>query len=295
MPLSNGGNFEFLPVTIKSAGVILTAVLRIGVKAGIELTTPKAISNMSILKAANVSVSTGIVAGVWVDIAQFKTNITAAPATNGNTCELRVIEEYVLALGAGVGATLTIGDHEWGPELDINIPIFYTTLADVCAVSKPAKATSMTSAIKGRQNLSTKTTVTEVTYTAVQCLSTGLVNCPASLQTTLTNKVETTLTATLTSSGAKAVFTTEATAVITVAFGGSAHKVSATSGTPVSFVPPKPTSTSKVGSGNGDDSISSDLKGVLNSQTGGVSNKIIIGVSVGVGGPVLVAIIAGIV
>ncbi|PVH73717.1 hypothetical protein DL98DRAFT_594767 [Cadophora sp. DSE1049] len=84
-----GGSFEILSMTIKNAGVILTAILRI--------------------EGCSVKVSTGIEAGVWVDIVQFKTNITAAPATNGNTCELRVIEKYVMALEANTGAALAIG------------------------------------------------------------------------------------------------------------------------------------------------------------------------------------------
>ena len=37
---SNGGRFEFLPVTIESAGVVFSAVLRIGVHSGFELATP---------------------------------------------------------------------------------------------------------------------------------------------------------------------------------------------------------------------------------------------------------------
>ncbi|KAH6717353.1 hypothetical protein BKA61DRAFT_573392 [Leptodontidium sp. MPI-SDFR-AT-0119] len=288
----NGGNFEFLPVTIKNAGVILTAILRIGLKAGLELSTPDEISDLSVLKVAQVEVSTGVEAGVWVDIAQFKTNITAAPATNGNTCELRVIEEYVMALGANAGATLAIGTHAWGPELETNTPIYYTTLANVCAVSKSATATtgatSLTAAIKVRDGLETTTTVTEVTYTATKCLSTGLVNCPVSLQTTSKNKVTKTLTATVTS-GAEAVFTAENTIVSTIAFGTNAYKMSATSGSPVSYIP-KPTkeggATQEGGGGGGN---------VFNGETGGVSNKTIIGVSVGLGVPVLIGIIAGLV
>ncbi|KAH7317955.1 hypothetical protein BKA65DRAFT_439132 [Rhexocercosporidium sp. MPI-PUGE-AT-0058] len=289
----NGGNFEFLPVTIKSAGVILTAILRIGLKAGLELSTPHEISDMPVLNVAQVEVGTGVEAGIWVDIAQFKTNVTAAPTTKENPCELRVIEEYVMALGANAGATLAIGTHTWGPEVETNTPIYYTTLASACAVSKSATVTMSTTsataaAIKLRDGLKTTTTVTEVTYTATRCLSTGLLNCPASLQTTSKNKTTKTLTAMVTS-GAEAVFTTDNTIVSTIAFGTNAHKMSATSGSPVSYIP-KPTKeggAAQEGGGAGGN--------VFNGETRGMSNKIIIGVSVGLGIPVLVGIIAGLV
>lgn len=56
--------------------------------------------------------------------------------------------------------------------------------------------------------------------------------------------------------------------------------LSSTSGSPVSFVPTSsPTSPGIVG--------------VLNGKTGGVNNKLIIGVSVGVGVPVLIAVVVG--
>jgi hypothetical protein len=227
-----------------------------------------------------------------MDIAQFKTNVTAAPATNGNICELRVIEEYVLALGANVGATLGIGTHTWGPVLETNIPIYYTTLADACAASKTSSAvlgaTTTGPAISARQDVETTTTITEVTYTATQCLSTGLVNCPASLQTTSKNKVTKTLTATLTS-GAEPVFTAVNTVVNAIAFGTNIREMSATSGSPVSYIP-QPTQTDGNGGGSGGGN-SNDFKG----ETGGVSNKVIIGVSVGIGVPVLIAVIAGLV
>lgn len=279
-------------MTIKSAGVVFTAILRIGITAGIELGLPDAVSDIKILKAANIDVGTGIVAGVWLDIAQFRTNITAAPATNGNTCELRVIEEYILGIGAGAGATLTIGNHVWGPELEIEIPIYHTTLTDICAVSKTAAASesvTSTAAIKMRQDVETTTTVTEITQTAIQCLETGLLNCPASLRTTSTNKVTKTLTAVVTSD-ADPVFTAENTVVTAIAFGTNAHKMEATSGSPVSYVP-KPTETS---GGDDEDEDEGGARKILNATTGGVSNKLIIGVSVGVGVPLVIAIIAGI-
>lgn len=289
---SNGGNFEFLPVTIKTAGVTLTAILRLGLKAGLELSTPEEISNISVLEATHVNM--GIEVGVWVDIAQFKTNVTATPTTKDHICELRVIEEYVMALGANAGASLAIGAHKWGPALETNTPIYYTTLADACAVSKSATVAASVGTtvpvLDVRDNLETATTVTKTTYTATQCLSTGLVNCPASLQSTLKNTVTKTLTATVTS-GAEAVFATANTVISNIAFGINAHEMSATSGSPVSYIP-KPTHVDGGGGGgsNGPDGNDGD---VLKGKTGGVSDKIILGVSLGVGLPVLIAIIAG--
>jgi hypothetical protein len=83
-------------------------------------------------------------------------------------------------------------------------------------------------------------------------------------------------------SGSKATFLTAArnTAVTPIAFGTNVKALSPMSGSPVSFVPTSsPTSPGIVG--------------VLNGKTGGVNNKLIIGVSVGIGVPVLIAVVAG--
>ena len=216
-----------------------------------------------------------------MDIAQFKTSITATP---GETCELRVIQDYSLGVGARTGATLQIGKHEWGPELEVNVPIFYTTLADVCAASKTEVAATTTAPIKIRQDQSIESTSFEVTQTAIQCLSAGMINCPESLRTTFINVVEKTLTSTV-SSGSDADFVTaQNTIVSTVPFGANALKMKATSGSPVSYSPPPPTTTP-----------TSDVDGKPgNPRAGGNSNKVAIGVGVGVGVAALAAIIAGV-
>jgi hypothetical protein len=270
----NGGNFEFLPVTIQSAGVVLTALLRVGVKAGLELSTPtKTVDGLSL------KFSTGLEVGVWADVAQFVTNVTAAPAGNGSTCELPVVEEYSFLLGANAGATLALGEHTWGPTPNTQIPIWYTTLLDACAVtgSATAAASAAATTIAARDDLTTTTTSTEITYTATACLSTGLVNCPVSLQSTSKNTVTKTLV-TAVPSGSEVTFpaTVQNTVVSTVAFGTNIQEISATSGSPVSYVP----------------TPSSRSSSVIDGETGGVSNKVIIGVSVGVGVPVLITIVA---
>jgi hypothetical protein len=238
----------------------------------------------------NIDFSTGLEAGVWADVAQFVTNVTAAPAGDGNACELRVVEEYTMLLGANAGATLAIEEHTWGPTPNTQIPIWYTTLADVCAVTKSITGTTIAASgaatVIGRGDLTTTSTTTKVTYTATVCLNTTLVNCPVSLQSTSRNTVTKTLT-TAVPSGSKATFptTTQNTAVSTIAFGANINEMTATSGSPMSYIP---TASSSSGS-SGSIGSSSVLKG----KTGGVSNKVIIGVSVGVGVPVLIAIVAG--
>jgi hypothetical protein len=143
-----------------------------------------------------------------------------------------------------------------------------------------AAATGATIAARA-SNVASTTTSTEVTYTytATQCLSTGLINCPVSLQSTSRNTVTKTLV-TVVPSGSEATFVTATpgTSVSAIAFGKNIKAISSTSGSPVSFVPPTATG----------------IVGVLDGKTGGVSNKLIIGVSVGVGVPVLIGVIAGI-
>jgi hypothetical protein len=278
---SNGGNFEFLPVTIQSAGVVLTALLRVGVQAGLDVSTPT-----ETISGERLSLSAGVVVGVWADVAQFTTNVTAAP--EGSICELRVIEEYSILLGANVGATLAIDGQAWGPTPNTQVPIFYTTLADACAVSgnttAAASAAATAATLNARADLTTTTLSTKITYTATMCQSTGLVNCPVSLQTTTKNSVTKTLVTSV-PSGSDATFpaTTQASVLSTIAFGTRKQELASTSGSPVSYVPPASTTSS------GPSGISSVIKG----KTGRVSNKIIIGVSVGVGVPVFIAIVAG--
>lgn len=275
-----------------SAGVVINAILRLGIKAGLELGTPAGLDDIAALEFTDVS--TGVEVGVWVDVAQFKTNVTIGTNTEETPCEIHVVQEYILALGANAGATLAIGHHTWGPEFETNIPIFFTTLAEACATKEfPVNVPTTAPFVQARQDLETTTTVTEVTQTATRCLSAGLLSCPASLQTTSRNKVTTTLTATITS-GEDVVFTTENTIVSASTFGSNIRKMEATSGSPVSFVP-KPTSTGKNGDAgdNGDEGDDDHGSSILKGKTGGVSNKIIIGVSVGVGVPVLIAIVAG--
>ncbi|KAI1207670.1 uncharacterized protein F4807DRAFT_173895 [Annulohypoxylon truncatum] len=287
----NGANFEFLPVTIEGAGGVLNAVLRLGVKAGFELSTPGvAIPSLSFSTKA----SAGVGVSVWADIAEFATNVTAAPAGSDDAddgCALRVEQTYQFGLGAAAGATLAIGAETWGPSPNTNIPIFYTTIADVCAVQGKTTTTTTVSAAtagvtaRADEGLTTTTLTSEVTFTGTGCLTTGLVNCPASSQTT--TKVTSTMTyVTSVASGVEATFpASTGTGVATpVPFGTNKKSIDATTGTPVSYTPPPPTSS-------GDSTVSAEHP---LGEVDGVDKRIIIGVSVGVGVPVLIGIAVGI-
>ncbi|KAI0886956.1 uncharacterized protein GGS22DRAFT_187036 [Annulohypoxylon maeteangense] len=282
----NGANFEFLPVTVQGAGGLIKAVLRLGVKAGFELSTPSvAIPSFSF----NTKASAGVGVSVWADIAEFATNITAAPEGDDAGCALRVEQTYQFGLAAAAGATLAIGAETWGPSPNTNIPIFYTTIADVCAIGKTTTTTvSTTAAVTARadQSLTPTTLTSKVTFTGTACMTTGLVNCPVSSQTT--TKVTSTLTyITSVASGVDVTFPqSTGTGVATpVPFGTNRKSIDATSGSPVSYTPPPPKSTS------GDPTVSTEHP---LGEVGGVDKRLIIGVSVGVGVPVLIGIAVGI-
>ncbi|KAK8075917.1 hypothetical protein PG994_003189 [Apiospora phragmitis] len=290
-----GGKFEFLPVTVQSAGGVLKAVLRLGAHAGIKMATPKT-------GIPGLEASAGIEVGVFAHVAEFVTNITAAGATTpkrnnhsgeDDDCVLRVKESYQLAIGAAAGATVAIAGEKWGPVPQTVVPIFYTTLADACATSHAADAQSTTTVAfvptiaprqqtdGGGKSESIKTTTTTLTtkdvFTGVACQSTALVNCPASLQqTTVTTSTRTLVTAV--PSGVEATFppTTQDSVPTTVEFGSRAKKLYETAGSPTSFVPGPTSAVDKVVD-----------------AVGGVDKRVIIGVSVGVGSFVIIAVATG--
>lgn len=140
--------------------------------------------------------------------------------------------------------------------------------------------TTATSLVK-REGMVTTSTVIETTYTAQACASTELVNCPASLQMLSRTSEKTTLTTTIPSGQTATWQTAPATLVTPISFGKDAKTLTGSSGKPVSFVPRE---TQKSG-----------IAGVLDGQTGGVSNKVIVGVSVGAGVPVLSGVALGLV
>ncbi|KAI1418988.1 hypothetical protein F5Y12DRAFT_780343 [Xylaria sp. FL1777] len=283
----NGGSFAFLPVTVQSASGVLTARLRLGIHAGISAETD--------VFGPFIQASTGTGVLVYADLAEFTTNITAMPDGDDSDCQLRVQQVYQLALGAAAGATLVVGPETWGPHPSTSIPIFYTTLADECAqsVTKTTSvtiATTPTPSVAARADMTTTTLSEEVTFTGLVCISTGLTECPASLQST--TKVTSTRTLVVeVLSGSIATFpaTTQDVVSETIPFANNIKTVAATTGSPVSYIPPPPPPTPTTATAGGDGSDDE-----LPDKVAGVNTRLIIGLSVGLGVPFLAAVVAGI-
>ncbi|KAK7740638.1 hypothetical protein SLS62_011050 [Diatrype stigma] len=294
----NGGQFEFLPVTVLSASGELKAVLRLGIYAGVAV-------KEDLFNFPGTNVSAGLQAGVYADIASFSTNFTAEPDAKGDDeCVVQMQQSYEFGLGAAAGASVGIGALTWGPSPETQTPIFYTTIADACATQGTTTTTTvvtpsiglssiaaspLTARASDGEELETTTLSEKVTYTGVVCQSPGLINCPASLQRT-TKVVSTKTLITAVPSGSTAAFPVSTGSVVTspVPFGTNTKSVLATTGSPASYIPPKETETDgSEGPGEPGESGTYPLGTV-----GGVDNRIIIGVSVGVGVPVIAAVIA---
>lgn len=217
-------------------------------------------------------------------MAELVTHITPGTIGDGKQdCQLAVRQEYTLAVGAAAGATIAVMDMTWGPQPTTIVPLFYTTLGDVCAVKGTPGVEATRTLLAGRQGLVASTTVSEVTYSGVECLSTGLVNCPVSLQKTVVTKVDVTLS-TAVPSGEEVMWGALSVDAVSspVAFGTGVKELGGTSGVPSSYVP------GETGRG-GFDSVGGSGEGGLSKV-----DRVAIGVGVGVGVPVLVGLIAGI-
>lgn len=284
---SNGGQFEFLPVTVESGGFTFKATLRLEIRLGMEEHTKQ---NLII-----PSVGGGIGFSVFADIAELTTEVTNEE--NNTDCALAVAQSFQVALGAAAGATVHISTDTWGPRATTSIPIWYTELASGCALAKTTSTTpaptmpsndSVTVMAK-RQDMSTTTTALRVIYTGINCLSAGLINCPASLQNTTQQTSTTTLTTTV-SSGASfkwaTATNTQMSVASTVAFGSNAARFPSITGSPTSWVPPPPSSTSTKSSGTIEDSIND----IFHGKNG--ERNTIIALSVGLGVPLLFALCA---
>lgn len=272
---SNGGQFEFLPVTVESAGVVISAALRIGVHCGIEVGTPKS------LKGGLVEIHSGIEVALFANVAEFVTNITHS--ADDKECELKVVQGYNLAVGAIAGASIVVDvpafePQTWGPVIETSTAIYTTTLAEVCAIKgKPQPTSAGIMAIgEKREDLTTTTIYTSTTTTGVSCTITGTDNCPASAQVS-TKAVITRTLVTAVPSGVDPTFPESSfnTVRSTIAFGPLANTIKATSGRPIAYVAPT------------DDVHHTSLDG----EIGGVNKKLIIGLSAGLGVPVLLGLI----
>lgn len=263
----------------------MQATLRLSAKAGIQLDLPETPASIKFFNHSAPSIGGGIIAQVFADIAELVANISTAP--QDDTCDFRMLAEYTFNLGAGAGATLTLGEHTWGPDVTTATPLYYTTLADICATKANSTTTSPVAATTtsgfsflAKRALTTTTLSSIQILTGVNCKSSGLINCPGSLQTTLKSTSTLTLV-TAVPSGSSATFPalTANSVPSPIAFAAGAHNLVALSGSPTSYVP----SSTATGS---------TPHNVIGGSTGGVSNKVIIGVSVGVGVPVVAAVVA---
>ncbi|KAL3432662.1 hypothetical protein BDV09DRAFT_205803 [Aspergillus tetrazonus] len=276
-----GGRMEFLPVTIEGHGS-LQALLLLEASVGFEIASPDSIL------ADIASFSAGIGAEVFAYVVDFLVQADASTSDDAD-CAVEVVAEYTLAVGAAAGATVAVAEYEWGPAPSTTVPIFYTTLASICAGSKTSSpATTPVFTLEERDNDSEKTTTTvstTSTYTMVSCSSKGLVNCPVRLQST--TSVERALTTVLTvGPNVEATFPVDTFTTLegAISFGNNVRTFGALSGTPVSYVPPQPTSSETGGA-----------ESVGSAEDGGNSNKtqLIIGLSVGLGVPAVIAIAFG--
>ena len=249
-----GGDFEFLPVTLSTASVTLTAALRVGIYTGLAI-------GFELPNFMDESFGAGAVAGVFANIAEFITEVKANLDDDAG-CDLSAQQTYQMALGAAAGASVFVNDFTWGPTPETETPIWGTTLAKVCAFSRTLTSASAaaTSGLKARDDDE------ESTYTVVACKTPGLSNCPVSAQTTYT--------ATTT----KAV-TIQNTIVTPIPFNSNARALTVTAGKPSSFVP---TATA-----------TATVNGTVIPHVNTADLKLIIGLSVGLGLPFVLAFIGG--
>ncbi|KAK6530939.1 hypothetical protein TWF281_007771 [Arthrobotrys megalospora] len=287
-----GGAFEFLPVTIESAGVVLKAVLRVRVRAGLSISTPEIrILGIDVADVLDLQASAGVEVSVWTHLAELTTNVTIIPAGDElDGCQLRVEEHYQLGIGAAAGATVAFADHTWGPAPNTTIALFSTSFTQ-CAIqsSVPATVTSeativprqvdgpTTGASEGA-SLTTTTISTEVTFRGVECMSSQLIDCPVSLQrTTKTSSFITLVTSV--PSGVEATFpaSIQTASVQPIPFGTAVKKL---------FETAVPTTES---------TPEAKESGFLEGKVGGVDKRIILGVSIGGGVLVLGLIIGGVI
>lgn len=91
--------------------------------AGFELSTPSVVIPSS---SFTTKASAGVGVSVWANIAEFATNITAAPEGDDEDCSLKVEQSYQFGLGAAAGATLAIGVETWGPAPNVSCHLFYS-------------------------------------------------------------------------------------------------------------------------------------------------------------------------
>ncbi|KAJ0425217.1 hypothetical protein BJY00DRAFT_274984 [Aspergillus carlsbadensis] len=305
-----GGLLEFLPITITGSGS-LRALLQLSTSIGFELATP-GLAFLADIPGLDIGFSTGVSAEVFAYVADLQLGVNATTDDDAD-CALEAVAQYTLAVGAAAGATVAVHTYQWGPAPSVTVPVWYTTLGSFCAGERSDTSTSstITSSTSGalptptrglleeRQRttdeapeLHTITLTSSTKYTLTGCRSTGLANCPASLQTTTSTQREMTTVLTV-ESGVTPSFpvSTFSTLSAAIAFGENVRSLGALSGVPVSYVPPRETETETAVSGGEDED--EDELGEEEESSDGNDDKLIIGLSVGLGVPVLLGLAAG--
>ncbi|KAK4080024.1 hypothetical protein Trihar35433_1129 [Trichoderma harzianum] len=304
----DGGKIAFLPVTIQYGQVILKAILRVEARIGIAFETFLGSLHVGSEVSGPLKVGAGVEARIYANVAEFITNITLNEVdslkkrddgdTDTDNCQLTIDQGFTFGIGAAAGASVELLGNTWGPSPETEIPLFFTTLAAACITSKSsppvvtttATTTAASSSPKKRADSpSVTSTVTTETISATVCASSGLINCPASMQSVQRTVVTKTLTSTITPGVSVAWTTGPASTFQTVDFQDDAVTMTSSSGKPKSYTPPPPpppTSTSSSGGSAAGDSSTGEKSGKHR-----VSNAVIIGVSVGLGVPVLLAAI----
>lgn len=246
--------------------------------------------------------SAGIETDVFAYVADFLLQVNGSATDTGkDDCDLAAVAEYTFAVGAAAGATIAIDkSHSWGPSPDTTIPVWYTTLASLCATTKtatPAAASVITARAElDQQDSSSLTTTTSTTtYQIVNCMSSGRINCPINLQNTTTQQAVVTSVLAVESGSTVTLPTNGVSALVTgIPFGSKSHRLDAISGTPTSYVPPPPpTSTHAAASSTSTGNNAGSGSGIVGGKTNGTNDKLIIGLSVGLGVPFLAAVLAG--
>lgn len=284
----NGGEFEFLPVEVVTGGTVIQAVLQLSLRAGFTFETdllPGPEVELGPFSTEDWKFAAGLETRLYANVADFKTNITVF---DEDDCDLRIQHAFQFAVGAAAGAYVGVGSRTWGPQPETEVPLFPTTFADECITRAVRPTASPTASIEARQDdeeddeddeLTTTTLSRDVTHTAVQCGETGVINCPPDKETLIESISEETLV-TAVSSGVEPTWPeTTGTAVETKEFGDGAQPI-----TKSHSRRPIPT--------DGDTEDEDEVDEFFNQETGGVSNKLIIGLSVGLGVPALIILIA---
>nr|OQO23353.1 hypothetical protein B0A51_08027 [Rachicladosporium sp. CCFEE 5018] len=217
----NGGQFEFLPITVHTtAGSTLNAILRVGLTAGFSDsawgTTPDYVTSFLHLPVFKG----GIEAGIFADVAEFVFRMTETP--DDPDCQVQTDQEFAFAVGAAAGASVTFSTYGIGPTCTTALPIWSTTLASQCVKHRTNPATpavTSSATLDKRQDDGLSTASTTKTYTNVVCAASVTGVCPASLQTT--TQAASVLTS-LVSSGATVVWPgVQSGSVIASAFGSN--------------------------------------------------------------------------